>query len=69
MTLTRKQTSLIDGDNTEQHFQGAIIDENGREIPITHDMIAEACDTLEARRIKHLFIQKRSDAESNKRFS
>lgn len=69
MTVTRKQIILEDGEAAEQHFQGAIIDENGREIPITSDMIAGACEALESRRIKNSFTQKRSDSESNKRLS
>tara|TARA_R100000687_G_C6404731_1_gene143579 strand:+ start:626 stop:835 length:210 start_codon:yes stop_codon:yes gene_type:complete len=69
MTVTRKQVQLKDSTALESYFQGAIVDENGREIPITRDMITEACDTLEAQRIRHSFSQKRVDSESNKRFS
>ncbi len=69
MTVTRKHTILENPEVAEEYFQGAVIDENGREIPITRDMISEACETLEARRIKNSFRQKRTDSESNKRFS
>lgn len=69
MTVTRKQVRLKDSTAAEHYFQGAIVDENGREIPITREMITEACETLEAQRIRHSFSQKRSDAQSSKRFS
>lgn len=69
MTLTRKRTSLNNSESVEQYFQGAMIDENGREIPITRDMITEACESLEARRIRHSFCQKGTDTESKQRFS
>lgn len=69
MTVTRKPTTVTDLASAEQYFQGAIIDENGREIPITRAMITEACKTLEALRIEHSFRQQRTDAKSNQRFS
>lgn len=69
MTVMRKQVQLKDGETVEHYFQGAMVDENGREIPITREMITDACATLEARRIRNSFRQKRSDAESSKHFS
>ncbi len=69
MTVTRKQIILKDGKAAEQHFQGAVIDENGREIPITSDMIVEACEALESQPDEKSFTQKRSDSESNNRLS
>lgn len=47
MTLLQKQPALKSREAIERHFQGAVIDENGHEVPITRDMIRQACHALE----------------------
>lgn len=47
MTLLQKQSALTSREAIERHFQGAVIDEHGREVPITRDMIEQACHALE----------------------
>ena len=69
MTVMRKQLQLKDSKAVEHYFQGAIVDEYGREIPITRDMITQACETLEAHRTRHSVDQKRVNSESSKHFS
>ena len=47
MTVLRKRPADTRREALERHFQGAVIDENGREIPITRDMIKRACRALD----------------------
>ncbi|MCG8392493.1 MAG: hypothetical protein MI745_05370 [Pseudomonadales bacterium] len=37
----------LNSQQPDRDFHGAIIDEDGREIPITEDMIQRACQRLE----------------------
>lgn len=48
MTLLQKQSALTSREAIERHFQGAVIDEDGSEVPITRDMIRQACHALES---------------------
>lgn len=48
--MTKSFNSAFDAIRNKSHpsvFGGAIIDAEGREIPITEEMILEACDRLE----------------------
>lgn len=47
MNVMHKRTQEQADAAIENPFQGAIIDEDGREIPITREMIKEACHELE----------------------
>lgn len=49
MTMTRIDPRLeeMSQERLVEYFQGAVIDENGREHPITREMIQEACRRLE----------------------
>lgn len=50
MNVMHKRTALKTEAAIENYFQGAIIDDEGREIPITREMIKEACEELESSR-------------------
>lgn len=50
MTAMQKQREPKTLEAVEEYFQGAMIDEQGREIPITRDMIQRACQGLEESR-------------------
>ena len=47
MNVMQKRTQGNTEVEMENLLQGAIIDEDGREIPITREMIKEACNELE----------------------
>ncbi len=53
MNVMQKRTQANTEADMESLFQGAIIDENGREIPITREMITEACHELENSRHRY----------------
>lgn len=50
MTAMQKRLVRENLDSAKDYFQGAMIDEHGREIPITRDMIQRACERLEESR-------------------
>ncbi len=50
MTATQKRIVPKNAASTKDYFQGAVLDENGREIPITRDMKQDACQQLEESR-------------------
>ena len=50
MTAMPKQLVPGNLESAKDYFQGAMIDEQGRETPITRDMIQRACQRLEESR-------------------